>query len=92
MDLIPRKPIELHFCSSPAHLPVVRAAVEKMCDLLGMDSDATGGVVLSVDEASRRIPLSIQQVQETPWYTGPEGDQPAEKPKKRKRPLKGGLD
>ena len=55
MDLIPRKPIQLHFCSSPAHLPVVRAAVEKMCDLLGMDSDATGGVVLSVDEAMTNI-------------------------------------
>ena len=49
--------------------------------------------VLSVDEDNRRISLSIKQVQETPWYTGPEGDQPAEeKPKKRKRPLKGGLD
>ena len=49
--------------------------------------------VLSVDEDSRRISLSIKQVQDTPWYTGPEGDPPAaEEPKKRKRPLKGGLD
>jgi anti-sigma regulatory factor (Ser/Thr protein kinase) len=55
MDLIPRKPIELHFCSSPAHLPVIRAAVERMCDLLGMDSEAAGGVVLSVDEAMTNI-------------------------------------
>lgn len=55
MDLIPRKPIELHFCSSPAHLPVIRAAVERMCDLIGMDDDATGGVVLSVDEAMTNI-------------------------------------
>jgi len=55
MDLIPREPIALHFCSSPAHLPVIRAAVERMCDLLGMDSEATGGVVLSVDEAMTNI-------------------------------------
>ena len=55
MDLIPRKPIEVRFCSSPAHLPVIRATVERMCDLLGMDSDSTGGVVLSVDEAMTNI-------------------------------------
>ena len=49
--------------------------------------------VLSVEEENRRISLSIKQVQETPWYTGPQSDQPAaEKPKERKRPLKGGLD
>lgn len=45
----------MHFCSSPAHLPVVRAAVEKMCELLGMDDDEAGGVVLSVDEAMTNI-------------------------------------
>lgn len=55
MDLVPRKPIALHFCSLPAHLPVVRAAVEKMCDLLGMDNDAASGVVLSVDEAVTNV-------------------------------------
>ena len=55
MDLIPRKPIELRFCSSPAHLPVVRAAIEKICELLGMDDDTAGGVVLIVDEAMTNI-------------------------------------
>ena len=55
MDLVPRKPIALHFCSLPAHLPVVRVAVEKMCDLLGMDSDTASGVVLSVDEAVTNV-------------------------------------
>jgi len=55
MDLVPRKPIELRFRSSPAHLPVVRATVEKVCELLGMDDDTTGGVVLSVDEAMTNV-------------------------------------
>ena len=55
MDLVPRKPIALRFFSSPAHLPVVRAAVEKMCELLGMSDDDAGGVVLSVDEAMTNI-------------------------------------
>ncbi len=55
MDLVPSKPIEIRFRSLPAHLPVVRAAVEKVCELLGMDDDTTGGVVLSVDEAITNI-------------------------------------
>ena len=45
----------MRFSSSPAHLPVIRAAVERMCELLGMDSDSTGEVVLSVDEAMTNI-------------------------------------
>jgi small subunit ribosomal protein S1 len=50
--------------------------------------------VLEVDEESRRISLSIKQLADVPEYTG--GDYtsttPAAEPKKRKKPLKGGLD
>jgi anti-sigma regulatory factor (Ser/Thr protein kinase) len=55
MDLIPRRPLEFEIRSSPAHLPIVRAAIEKMCEMLGFDADAAGGVVLSVDEALTNI-------------------------------------
>ena len=55
MDLIPRRPLEFEIRSSPAHLPIVRAALEKMCEMLGFDADAAGGVVLSVDEALTNI-------------------------------------
>ena len=41
--------------SEPAHLPVVRAAVEEMCLMLGFDSKSAGAVVLSVDEALTNI-------------------------------------
>jgi len=52
---IPHRPVKLCFSSSPTLLPVVRAAVEKMCQLLGLDDESTGGVVLSVDEALANI-------------------------------------
>jgi len=55
MNLVPRKPIELRFRSSPAHLPVVRAAIEKICELLAMDDETVGAVVLSVDEAITNV-------------------------------------
>lgn len=55
MDLIPQRPVEFSIRSSPAHLPVVRAAVEKMCEMLGFDSDMIGGIILSVDEALTNI-------------------------------------
>ena len=47
--------MKLSIFSSPAHLPVVRAAVEKMCELMGLDGEAAGGVVLSVDEALANV-------------------------------------
>lgn len=50
--------------------------------------------VLEVDEDARRISLSVKQLAGVPEYTG--GDYtsatPAAEPKKRKKPLKGGLD
>ena len=55
MTGIPQRPVKLCISSSPTLLPVVRAAVEKMCQLLGLDDQATGGVVLSVDEALANV-------------------------------------
>ena len=51
----PQKPVELSILSSPANLPAVRAAVEKVCQDVGFDSDAVGDIVLSVDEALTNI-------------------------------------
>ncbi len=50
--------------------------------------------VLSVDEEDRRISLSIKAITDSPDYTGePTESAEPEKPKrKRKKPLKGGLD
>ena len=55
MKLVPRQPVKVSILSCPSHLPVVRAAVEKMCELLGFDSDTAGAVVLSMDEALTNI-------------------------------------
>lgn len=49
------KAIRMTIKSSPCCLPVVRAAVEKVCDLIGFDPRETGGIVLSVDEAMANI-------------------------------------
>ena len=51
MNQMPEKPIKLSILSLPVHLPVARAAIEKMCGLVGFDADTAGAVVLSVDEA-----------------------------------------
>jgi len=50
--------------------------------------------VISVDEDARRISLSIKQLADSPDYTGPDAEQAKDGKavKKRKRPLKGGLD
>lgn len=55
MKLVPRQPVKVSILSCPSHLPVVRAAVEKMCELLGFDNDAAGAVVLGMDEALTNI-------------------------------------
>ena len=54
-DLVPRHPIKISIRSTSGHLPIVRAALERMCELLGYGSDAAGGIVLSVDEALTNI-------------------------------------
>ena len=55
MSVPPGRPVELRVFSIPAHLPVVRGALEKMCELLGFDSEAIGNIILSVDEAMTNI-------------------------------------
>lgn len=55
MKLVPRQPVKVSILSCPSHLPVVRAAVEKMCELLGFDADSAGTVVLGMDEALTNI-------------------------------------
>lgn len=55
MNLVPGKPIRMTIFSQPAHLPVVRAALEKMCELVGFGEKCTGKIVLSVDEALTNI-------------------------------------
>lgn len=51
----PAQPLRLSISSNPSHLPVVRAAVEKVCEILGFDCDTVGNVVLGVDEALANI-------------------------------------
>lgn len=55
MTLGPDQSIDIRILSTPGHLPVVRAAMEKVCEMAGLDSDAAGHVVLSVDEALANI-------------------------------------
>ncbi len=55
MSITPDKSIRMTILSSPCCLPVVRAAVEKVCEMLGFDPKETGGIVLSVDEAMANI-------------------------------------
>ena len=55
MNSLTEKPIKLCIFSLPAHLPVVRAAMEKVCEMVGFDADAIGNVVLSVDEALSNV-------------------------------------
>jgi anti-sigma regulatory factor (Ser/Thr protein kinase) len=49
------RPVRLHVSSLPAHLPVVRGAIEKVCELLGFADEETGSIVLSVDEAMTNV-------------------------------------
>ena len=55
MKLPADKTVQLTVFSSPAHLPVVRAAMERMCQLIAFDAETTGKIVLSVDEAMTNI-------------------------------------
>jgi anti-sigma regulatory factor (Ser/Thr protein kinase) len=48
-------PVRLTIASDPAHLPVVRAALERFCALLGLDEPTAGDVVLAVDEALTNV-------------------------------------
>lgn len=55
MTLPADSPIVLRISSSPAHLPVVRAAVSKACEISGFDEETCGNITLCVDEALTNI-------------------------------------
>ena len=52
---LPDEPIRLRIASSPAHLPVVRAALERFCEMMGFAESVRGGIILSVDEALTNV-------------------------------------
>ena len=51
----PQSPVRMSIVSVPAHLPVVRSAVERLCELMGFAEQDRGGIVLSVDEALTNV-------------------------------------
>jgi anti-sigma regulatory factor (Ser/Thr protein kinase) len=55
MKLAPGKSVKMTVFSVPAHLPIVRAALEKVCELAGFEENCIGRIVLSVDEAMSNI-------------------------------------
>ena len=55
MNNLAVRPIRLAVFSTPAHLAVVRAAVGRFCESLGLDPETVGDVILSVDEAMTNI-------------------------------------
>lgn len=58
------------------------------------DGETVQVMVLDVDEDRRRIALSIKQLSTMPEYTGPESaePEPSAPKRKRKKPLRGGLE
>lgn len=55
MKLQPNVPVTLHIQSTPAHLPIVRAALQKLCEEIGFSPEVANGVVLGVDEALANV-------------------------------------
>ena len=55
MSAPPVWPLSLRIASSPAQLSIVRAALEKACELIGFDEETIGAIVLSVDEALTNV-------------------------------------
>ena len=49
------KPVKLVIFSTPDHLPVVRAATEKLCRNIGFPEPEVTQVILSVDEALSNV-------------------------------------
>jgi len=49
------KPIRLTVLSDPAHLPLVRCMVERVCEMAGFDAAGAHRIMLSVDEAMTNI-------------------------------------
>ncbi len=55
MSSLSDSPICIQIRTQPTYLPVVRAALGKLCEKLGFDGETAGQVVLSVDEALTNI-------------------------------------
>ena len=55
MKDFPRTPVRLAIASEPAHLPIVRAAAERISDLMGFDQVTSGTIMLAVDEALTNV-------------------------------------
>lgn len=55
IKLTPNRPVKMTIYSAPDQVPIVRAALEKMCELLGFSEEDAGGVILSVDEALANV-------------------------------------
>lgn len=55
MPPAPQSPIKIAIVSCPAYLPIVRAAVEQLCRLVGFDTQGAGSVALAVDEALANV-------------------------------------
>ncbi len=55
MKSVSNRPIVIHLPSSPSYLPVMRAMLGKLCELVGFDRETAGAVILSVDEALTNI-------------------------------------
>lgn len=55
MTHIAKEPVRMEIDSCPEHLPVVRSAVERVCQWVGFAESQTGKVVLSTDEALTNI-------------------------------------
>ena len=54
-DQISPLPVKLEICSTPNHLPIVRGAVERLCQHLGFGEDCTARIVMSIDEALANV-------------------------------------
>lgn len=55
VSLVPGQPITMSIVSTPAHLPVVRAALGELARLIGFDERGADGLVLAVDEALANV-------------------------------------
>lgn len=55
MAIVQPSSIVISIESAPAHLPVVRAAVEAMARLIGFADEVVDGVVMAVDEALANV-------------------------------------
>lgn len=55
MKIALQKPVRMSVASMPGYLPIVRSAVEKICQLIGFDEETVGRIILSVDEAMTNI-------------------------------------